>query len=732
MKKIICIIFSIVMILSIMNVVSAENAGINADLLITSEPMELNLTDTGEFNVSYRIDNKSLADRITATAEYTLVDEDENLLWSGESDIRVSPGGTKNFEFTGSVSKYGVHTLRINIKDKNTGKVLKGATSVSLSKSNIRRNDIAGVSAHFAWNSNPNSTIPYLANIGSRFVRDEIYWKGYEIEDGVYELSEKADDYINKVLENGLEPLIILNYSATANGEIPVNDTEKFREFVEGFGEYVYHLVSDLKGRVTYFEVWNELNTIDNGAHGDKYTELLKVAYNKAKMANPDCKIIGPVTAGTSTKFFLAMKMKDANIANYMDILSFHEYGYSNAPESAAYEDVLKSCRNKLKSNFGSDKEVWLTEMGWSEGSDGIDERTSAMYTVRQYLNNDSEKFADKMFVYTWINQAGHHDAHVSNLGILKDDLSAKKTYPAMAAMNSFLTGFTLKDRSEDSNGNYIYNYRNQSGDEVIVVYNMNDETKTVSVNTSSDTSTLYDMYGNKIKDLSGAEAYNISVNGAPKYIVSKKAPARMDYKTNTAEISGQIEGVSVGESIMLYVTKPGIGKNDVLSKDSLVYVEQLKLGADGTYEFKFPMNKGAGKYNVYVGYGKNSTLSGPVVLEVVRDVTGYTGVYNTDGEMTTVQDIKNSVSEVWAKGMVDNRYNTDLKAILYAAGIKDNHVLWVKSEDKEISVYGEHTLEIAFDKQLVMDTDEIKLYLWSEDMNPFAGEVTEIEQERK
>jgi len=332
------------------------------------------------------------------------------------------------------------------------------------------------------------------------------------------------------------------------------------------------------------------------------------------------------------------------------------------------------------------------------------------------------------MFVYTWINQAGHNDAHVSNLGILKGDLSAKKTYPAMAAMNSFLTGFTLKDRSEDLNGNYIYNYRNQSGDEVIVVYNVNDETKTVSVSTSSDASTLYDMYGNKIKDLSGADSYNISVNGAPKYIVSKKAPAKMDYKTNTAEICGYIEGASVGESIMLYVTKPGVGKSGVLSGDSLVYVEQLKLGADGTYEFKFPMNKEAGKYNVYVGYGKNSELSGPVVLEVVREVAGYTGVYNADGEITTIEDIKNSVSEVLVKGIVDNKYNTDLKAILYAAGIKDNHVLWVKTEDKEISGYGDHTLEIAFDKQLVMDTDEIKLYLWREDMKPIAGDVAEIE----
>lgn len=728
MKKIICIMLSLLMLLPLSGIALADDTTLDAVMEITTNPMDLNLSSPGEFNISYNIDNKSLTDRIMATAEYVLVDEDENLLWNAESDIRISAGGTKSFSFTGNVSKYGVHTLRINIKDKNTAKTLTATASVSLSKANIKQNENAGVSAHFAWSSNPNDTIPFLARMGSKFVRDEIYWEKYEAEEGVYKLSENDNDYINKLVENGLEPLVILNYSATANSEIPLNDTNKFNEFVEGFGEYVYHLVGELKGRVTYFEVWNELNTVDDGAHGGKYAKLLKTAYNKAKEANPDCKIIGPVTAGTSTKFFLGMKMEDSNISNYMDILSFHEYAYGNYPESAAYKDVLNSCVNKLNSNFGQDKEVWLSEMGYSLGTNGIDERKAAIYTVRQYLNNDYEKIVDKQFVYTWINQQNHSSAYEANLGLLNGDLSAKKGYCALAAMNSFLTGFEVQERNVDSNGNYLYTYRNERKDEVIVLYNVNDETKTVSVSPSFGDSILYDMYGNKLKDLTDADSYSVSVNGAPKYIVNKKAPATMDYKTNTAEIYGQIESALPTESVMLYVTKQGTDKKEVLSADSLVYIEQLKLGTDGTYEFSFPMNEEAGEYNVYIGYGRNADLIGPLKLKVLRDVAGNMGVYINNVQTKEIEDIKNAPASVVARATIDNKYNTELDAVFYAAGLKNNSLLWVRSSELKISGYGEHIIELDFNNPLVLDSDEIRLYLWRDNMRPISESVTGID----
>lgn len=714
MRKILGIILSALMLMTIS--AFAEETAMNAELAFVTGAV--NLTDTDDFNVVYSVYNKSITNRVTATAVYTLSDENGNVIWNGGDEVIIPAGSTKKFEFAGNVSKYGVHTLNVLLTDKNSGAVLRGEKEIALSKSNTGRNEYSGVSAHFAWSSNPNSTIPLLGKMGSKYVRDEIYWKDYELEKGKYVLPEKADEYIDMLVENDIEPVIILDFGnklyTDNNDAYPKNDTQ-----IKAYGEYVYHLVKDLKGRVKYFEVWNEFNLSGSGS---EYAKILKTAYLKAKEANPDCKVIGPVTAGTSNSFFMSMKTAVSDIEKYMDILSYHEY-YAGAPETREYENTLKGHADKLKSYFGSDKEIWLTEMGWSEGNEGITEKEAAMYTVRHFLNNSAEKIADKMFIYSWINHAGHQNPYEANLGLLNGDCSAKKGYVAMAAMNYFLNGTSFYNRNEDSDGNCIYTYKKSEQNTVSVVYNVNNSTKTITFAPEFEKTTVYDMYGNKIKDLTGADS--ITVNGAPVYIVSQSSTAVMEYETNRVLLCGEIEGALANEQIMLYVTNPGTATTDVL--DNIVYIEQLTLGAGGIYEFSFPMDKGAGIYNIYIGYANSESLIGPVKLEVIRDVSGYTGVFAGLKQLGTIAEILSNAETVVSKGIIDNRYNTVLDAVLYAVGIKDNKPVWVKSQDKLISGYGEHEVDITLDKKLVAEADEIKLYLWQKDMIPVSGQVTEI-----
>lgn len=725
MKRIISIILTVILMTVSVQWVLAEDVAMNATLTFTSEPMDLNLSAPGEFTVCYSIDNKSLTTRINADVNYTLTDEDANVLWSDEAAITVSAGGTKKVQCTGAVSKYGVHTFTVYIKDKNTGEVLTGETEVSLSKQVLNLNSSAGISAHFAWGSNPNSTIPYLRKMGSGFVRDEIYWKDYEKEKGVYKLPEKADDYVNKLVENGIEPLIILDFGNTLYTETE-NAYPETDEQILAYGNYVYNLVKDLKGRVTYFEVWNEMN-LQGVEKGTTYAKMLKTAYERAKQANPDCKIVGPVTAGISQSFFRYMKQEVPDIANYMDVLSYHEYGYTKTPEDADYEGTLRYCTDTLRTYFGADKEIWLTEMGWAEHYEELTERQTAMYTVRQFLNNTVEDLAEKMFVYCWINHQNHTSVYEANLGLLNGNLSAKRGYVAMAAMNYFVGNLTLDNRVIDSADNYIYTYKNGESEEVTVLYNVNDDAKTVTVSPAYDNSVLYDMYGNKIADLSGSDEYTVGINGAPKYVVSRKSAVVMNYKTNTAEIFGQIDTGRIGEQIMIYVTNPGITKESVLIEENLVYVEQGTVGDGGIYEFSFPMNKDAGLYNIYVGYKGNDELIGPVELMVKRDISGTTGVFAGEDEVSSISGILSNESEVVAKGIVDNKFNVNFEGVLYAVGMKENRVAWVDSLNKSISGFGEHEIEIGLDKKLVADSDEIKLYLWTDNQVPVSEQVTTI-----
>ncbi|MHB9034785.1 MAG: hypothetical protein ACYC6L_17280, partial [Anaerolineae bacterium] len=62
------------------------------------------------------------------------------------------------------------------------------------------------------------------------------------------------------------------------------------------FGDYVYAVVSRFKGRIRYYQIWNEPNIYpewgDQPADPAAYVRLLQVAYQRAKEADPNCVII--------------------------------------------------------------------------------------------------------------------------------------------------------------------------------------------------------------------------------------------------------------------------------------------------------------------------------------------------------------------------------------------------------------------------------------------------------
>ncbi len=67
---------------------------------------------------------------------------------------------------------------------------------------------------------------------------------------------------------------------------------------VEEFGNYVFQTVSRYKGRVAYWEIWNEVDWHPPGpaysftGSTDEYLALLKEAYVQAKRADPACKVL--------------------------------------------------------------------------------------------------------------------------------------------------------------------------------------------------------------------------------------------------------------------------------------------------------------------------------------------------------------------------------------------------------------------------------------------------------
>jgi hypothetical protein len=85
--------------------------------------------------------------------------------------------------------------------------------------------------------------------------------------------------------------------------EAPTVDTYLDAEHFADFGNYVYQFVSHFKGRVRHVIIWNEPNvTLEWGfrpVDPEAYTELLRVAYTRAKEADPEVLVLGGALAPT-------------------------------------------------------------------------------------------------------------------------------------------------------------------------------------------------------------------------------------------------------------------------------------------------------------------------------------------------------------------------------------------------------------------------------------------------
>lgn len=700
-----------------------------SDIVVKSTPNELTFSDGDAQSIAYSVDNP-LYKRLEGTMTVSVTDEDGSVIGKNEEAVSISANGRLNKTLSLDVKKYGVHTIKLAFSAPTDGIYSEKECEISLSRKSAAKKDGFGISAHL-YESHVQSTIPLLSDMGTKMLRDECFWKDYEKEKGVYKLDDNYVNYIDEAVSQGIEPLIILDFGnklyTGSDSDYPKTDTQ-----IAAYGEYVYHLVSDLKGKVQYFEVWNEFETSGSGA---EYAKILKTAYTRAKAANPNVKIIGLAAAGVNVNYLDELLAAEPNIGNYMDLISFHLYAMGNSPESKYFTTQMNYSIRELKNRF-ADKEIWLTEMGWSESeksgnpkikTDGtrISESQAAKYAVRCILRNDAEWKFSHIFDYTWNDSHDNFLEREANFGKLNSDLSAKKSYVAYAAMNSFIGGGQLDERVVDSDNNYIQSYTVGEDKKVSVIFNADDKKSRVYVQPDYEACTFYDMYGNLLAPGEENGAYLIETDGEPIYMIETRDAAYMHYATNTANIHGKIEGAQSGSQIMLYVLKPGADAGDILDVNSLAYIAQATVGESGAYEFSFPMTDSEGDYKIYIGYKKADNLLGPITLRVKRSISGKISLYRGDKEIKTLSELLAAEGNISVKGIINNKYNVAADVSVYAAGYdKDKNMTWAGAADGRIDKFGSNEILLDVDEVQVLDNGEIKVFLWTDSQKPIVMDL--------
>jgi O-antigen ligase len=229
---------------------------------------------------------------------------------------------------------------------------------------------------------------------------------------------DKYDRIVDAYERYGIEIIARLD-SPPIWARRPGDDVEQFHKGPparnEDYGDFVNAVASRYKGKIKYFQVWNEPNLWGEwggyAVNAEEYTALLKVAHDRIKEAEPDAVIITAALAPTADNSIRNLNdvlylewMYRAGAAPYFDILSTMLYGLGQSPEERRTD--LKRLnfsrpillRHVMERNGDAHKPIWISEYAWISippdfkgdlgrniWGENVDEEMQARYLVEGY-----------------------------------------------------------------------------------------------------------------------------------------------------------------------------------------------------------------------------------------------------------------------------------------------------------------------------------------------------------
>lgn len=312
---------------------------------------------------------------------------------------------------------------------------------------------------------------------GFKWVRQTFAWNDIEISGkGDYmdrrgtgpwvDAWAKYDRIVEGAVSRGLEIIARLD-SPPVWARIPGDDVQTYHKGPpNNYGDYadfVRAVATRYKGKVRYFQIWNEPNLF--GEWGgrpvspEEYTQLLKVAYQAVKEANPEAVIITAALAPTAERSLANLNdvlflegMYRAGAAPYFDVLSTMLYGLGQPPQERRTDLNRLSfsrpilLRQVMERNGDAEKPIWISEYAWLSLPDdfagdpskniwgkSVDEGTQGRWLVEGYERAESEWPWMGVMAVWHLRFANPQPTEPANyFALLRDDFTPRPAYNAL------------------------------------------------------------------------------------------------------------------------------------------------------------------------------------------------------------------------------------------------------------------------------------------------------------
>lgn len=311
-----------------------------------------------------------------------------------------------------------------------------------------------GINSHMLWgysNATIDREMDILQASGATWLRIDVGWNNFEpTTKGVYDTSllAKLDYIVAQADAHGLQlaPTVIA-VPAWANGGVsrwnpPTNDAD--------FGDFMKFMAARYAGKITYWELGNEVNETGNwnvprDASPARYVDFLKAGNAGTKAGNPNAKVITAGLAGAD--FGYISEMYQAGAKGHFDIIGIHPYGggspYTERPDypGRCYSGMAR-VKQVMDANGDASKTIWATELGWETGTStkAYTEAQQSQYTYEAFQRLYAEfPYVTTIFVYGLRNQGTDLNSPIENYGMLRKDFTEK---PAFASFRKAFEDF--------------------------------------------------------------------------------------------------------------------------------------------------------------------------------------------------------------------------------------------------------------------------------------------------
>lgn len=336
-----------------------------------------------------------------------------------------------------------------------------------------------GVSTHMRYYPKPNEFyLDLMKKDGFNSVRFDYDWSHVEEKKSIFAVSnyvERNDDIINNELKKyNFNGLVILGYGNNLYNQpkgFPntgrATDYPRTPESIAAFANYAYWVASRFKGKVKYYEVWNEwLYGTGNIAKPlnvpppEVFYQLVKQTSAAIRKADPDAVILtgsfNPTTKSSISWFDSLIRL---GILDSIDGITLHPYGYLAADKEMGTPEgnlaTIDNYEQHLRKTFGKEVPLYITEIGVPNysGKGGVDLNSSAQFVVKYTLMAKARPYIKGVWWYDLINDGTNPRINEHNFGLYNADSSAKPAALALQKVSALLTQYQVKDYKVSPDG---------------------------------------------------------------------------------------------------------------------------------------------------------------------------------------------------------------------------------------------------------------------------------------